>query len=36
MIDLPSYDYDDKDKEEKVKLNKENAGNIMSFINTMG
>jgi hypothetical protein len=36
MIDLPSYEYNDKDKDDKVKLNKENAGNIMEFINTMG
>jgi hypothetical protein len=36
MSDLPSYDHEGKDKDEKLKLNKENAGSIMSFINTMG
>jgi hypothetical protein len=34
MIDLPSYDFNDK-KDDEIKLNTENADNIMSFINNM-
>lgn len=35
MADLPSYDYDKKGDKDEVKLNPENADNIMNFINTM-
>jgi len=35
MSDLPSYNNKDENELEDVKLNKENAGNIMNFINTM-
>jgi len=35
MSDLPSYNNKDKKEGDEVKLNKENAGNIMNFINTM-
>lgn len=34
MSDLPSYDYEDEEKE-KVKLNRENAQSIMNHINMM-
>lgn len=34
MVDLPSYDMNEK-KDEEIKLNSENADNIMSFINNM-
>jgi hypothetical protein len=33
MVDLPSYD--SEDKEEEIALNSENADNIMNFINNM-
>jgi hypothetical protein len=36
MIDLPSFETKDKEGESKVKLNKENAGSLLGFINTMG
>ena len=34
MVDLPSYEFEDK-KDEEIKLNTENADNIMTFINNM-
>ncbi|EFR53737.1 hypothetical protein BFAG_02432 [Bacteroides fragilis 3_1_12] len=34
MVDLPSYDSEDKGEEE-IALNSENADNIMNFINNM-
>jgi len=36
ISDLPSYDYEDEgDSKDTVKLNRENAQNIMNHINTM-
>lgn len=34
MIDFPSYDYDNKDKEENIELTSENANDILNYINT--
>lgn len=35
MSDLPSYDYIKEGEEKKYSLKKENATEIMNFINTM-
>lgn len=35
MIDAPSYDSDDKDKDDNIRLTEENSDSIMAYINAM-